>query len=178
MTPAGDVYHGELRSLRQEVEDALSFVSKVVMPADVTSAEYAVQFSNCVNSAVRLIHLQAIGVELEYHGQMGALVPPKEAGSPGSASSDGAGAFLPERDLTTVHAPMLASGSCASCGDRERNLNKGIPVLRQLLVPCPVCESLVCARCAYCEHAKKRISWSRSLACNQWICTRSALRCV
>ena len=119
------------------------------MPADVTSAEYAAKFSNCVNSAVRLVHLQAVGVEVEYRGRMGVLASPQGTDFvPGSASSDDAGAFFPERDLSTVRAPLLASGCCASCGDRERNLNKGIAFLRQLLAPCPVCEALVCARCA------------------------------
>ena len=148
VTPAGEVYHGALASLRQEIEDALAFASTVIMLVDVTSAEYATKFSNTVNSAVRLIHWRAVGVDLEYRGRMGVLSSPLGADSSGSAASGGAGSFFLERDLSTARAPLVSSGRCAFCGDHEQNLHGGIAVLRQLLVPCPVCEALVCARCA------------------------------
>ena len=82
------------------VEDALAFASTVVMPADVTSAEYATSFSNSVISAVRLIHLQAVGVDLEYRGRMGHLGSPPGADSSGSASSGGSGVSLSRRALS------------------------------------------------------------------------------
>ena len=79
---------------------------------------------------------------------MGTLGPEGSADSSGSAPSDGTSSFFPERDLFTAVAPLLPNGHCASCGDREKNLNQGIAVLRQLIATCPVCGSPVCAKCA------------------------------